>query len=84
MDERFSAAWREDSDLHFTLLLHGGQIDRVPSALVVHPVRPARWGVSLNQQRKSLFNALLYKKHPRLYRQRIRPWPPWDYTLRGH
>ena len=78
-DERFSAAWREDSDLHFTLLRHGGRIVRVPAALVVHPVRPARWGVSLSQQRKSLFNALLYKKHPRLYRQRIRPWPPWDY-----
>ena len=78
-DERFSSAWREDSDLHFTLLRHGGRIVRVPSALVVHPVRPAHWGVSLNQQRKSLFNALLYKKHPRLYRQRIRPWPPWDY-----
>ena len=34
-------------------------------AVVVHPVRPAPWGVSLRQQRKSLFNALLYKKHPR-------------------
>ncbi|MGC1722813.1 MAG: glycosyltransferase, partial [Isosphaeraceae bacterium] len=78
-DERFSSAWREDSDMHFTLLRHGGRIVRVPSALVVHPVRPARWGVSLSQQRKSLFNALLYKKHPWLYRQRIRPWPPWDY-----
>jgi len=78
-DERFSAAWREDSDLHFTLLRQGGRIVRVPFALVVHPVRPARWGVSHKQQRKSLFNALLYKKHPRLYRQRIRAWPPWDY-----
>ena len=51
----------------------------LPPLVVVHPVRPAPWGVSLKQQRKSLFNALLYKKHPRLYRQRIRPWPPWEY-----
>ena len=77
-DERFSAAWREDSDLHFRLLHQGGRIVWAPAALVVHPW-PARWGVSLKQQRKSQFNALLYKKHPRLYRQRIRPWPPWEY-----
>ncbi len=78
-DERFAAAWREDSDLHFTLLAHGGRIVRAEHAVVVHPVRPARWGVSLTQQRKSLFNALLYKKHPRLYRLRIRSGPPWGY-----
>ncbi len=78
-DERFSAAWREDSDLHFRVLALGGPIVPAPSAVVVHPVRPARWGVSLKQQKKSQFNALLYKKHPWLYRQRIRAWPPWNY-----
>jgi len=26
-----------------------------------------------------MFNALLYKKHPRLYRQRIQAAPPWPY-----
>jgi hypothetical protein len=35
--------------------------------------------VSLRQQRKSLFDALLYKKHRALYRQRFRRWPPLDY-----
>jgi glycosyltransferase involved in cell wall biosynthesis len=60
-DERFSAAWREDSDLHFTLLSRGRRIVRQPAARVVHPVQPAPWGVSLRQQRKSLFNALLFK-----------------------
>jgi len=78
-DERFSAAWREDSDLHFALLKFGGEVVRAAKAVVVHPVRPAPWGVSLRQQRKSLFDALLYKKHPALYRQRIRPGPPCDY-----
>ena len=43
-DERFSAAWREDSDLHFTLLHQGGRIVRAPTALVVHPVRPRAGG----------------------------------------
>jgi hypothetical protein len=30
-------------------------------------------------QRKIVFDTLLYKKHPRLYRERIRPHPPWFY-----
>jgi glycosyltransferase involved in cell wall biosynthesis len=78
-DERFAAAWREDSDLQFSLLRAGRRVGRAPAALVVHPVRPAPWGVSLGQQRKSLFDALLYKKHPEFYRGRIRSTPPWDY-----
>jgi GT2 family glycosyltransferase len=70
-DEAFRAAWREDSDLHFSLLEAGYTVVRAENAVVVHPVRPATWGVSLKQQRKAIFEALLYKKHPRLYRQRI-------------
>lgn len=80
-DERFRLAWREDSDLQFRLLESGACIVRVPGAVVVHPVRPARWGVSLAQQKKVVFDALLFKKHRRLYRQRIRPAPRWDYYL---
>jgi GT2 family glycosyltransferase len=78
-DEHFTSAWREDSDLHFRLLERGAKIRKVPEALVVHPVRPAPWGVSLRMQRKSQFDALLYKKHPTLYRHHIRRWPPLDY-----
>jgi glycosyltransferase involved in cell wall biosynthesis len=87
-DEQFGTAWREDADLFFTLVERGYRTERAESAVVVHPVRPAGWGVSLRQQRKSLWNALLYKKHPALYRQRIQPAPPWHYyaivaALRG-
>lgn len=78
-DERFTSAWREDSDLQFTLLRAGGQIVRAPDAMVVHPVRPARWGVSVAQQKKSQFDALLYRKHPDLFRTRIRATPPLLY-----
>ncbi len=78
-DERFSAAWREDSDLHFRLLEAGRALLRTPEAVVIHPVRPAPWGVSLRQQRKVMFDALLFKKHPRLYRSRIRRRPLWNY-----
>ena len=78
-DERFKLAWREDSDLHFALLARGAVVGRAPRALVVHPVRAAPWGVSLTQQRKVSFDALLYKKHRRLYRERIRRAPRLDY-----
>ncbi|HZU35557.1 MAG TPA: glycosyltransferase [Gemmataceae bacterium] len=78
-DERFGMAWREDADLYFSLLEAGYRVMYAPQALVVHPVRPARWGVSLGQQRKAQFNALLYKKHPSLYREKIQRQPPWHY-----
>lgn len=78
-DERYEAAWREDSDLQFSLLERSLTITRSPGAVVVHPVRPAPWGVSLKQQRKSQYNALLYKKFPRRYRRAIQPAPPWHY-----
>jgi cellulose synthase/poly-beta-1,6-N-acetylglucosamine synthase-like glycosyltransferase len=78
-DEHFRLAWREDSDLQFRLMQAGGRIVHEPRAVVVHPVRPAPWGVSLRQQRKVMFDALLYKKHRKLYRERIRATPRWDY-----
>jgi glycosyltransferase involved in cell wall biosynthesis len=79
-DEQFSAAWREDSDLEFKLLLRHIPIIRKIDALVVHPVRKAPWGISIKEQKKSMFNALLYKKYPILYRQRIQPKPLWYYS----
>lgn len=78
-DERFTAPWREDSDLHFRLLGINARLARAPRALVVHPVRPAPWGISVLQVRKIVFDALLYKKHPQLYRQKIQGAPRWDY-----
>jgi GT2 family glycosyltransferase len=80
-DERFRFAWREDADLYFRLLALGGRVVHAPDALITHPIRPASWGVSMRQQKKILFDALLYKKHPILYRQRIRARPRWDYYL---
>jgi glycosyltransferase involved in cell wall biosynthesis len=79
-DERFKRAWREDSDLQFRLS-ELGEVGRSEKSTVLHPVRPERWGVCLRQQRNTFFDALLYKKHPRLYRERIRRVPPWDYYL---
>jgi glycosyltransferase involved in cell wall biosynthesis len=78
-DERFQRAWREDSDLQFRLQRDAGPVGRSEDAVVLHPVRPERWGVCLRQQKNAFFDALLYKKHPRLYRERILKAPPWDY-----
>jgi GT2 family glycosyltransferase len=80
-DEGFRMAWREDSDLHFRLLQCGARLVHAPRAVVVHPVRPASWGVSVKQQRKVMYDALLFKKHRRLYRERIRASARWDYYL---
>jgi glycosyltransferase involved in cell wall biosynthesis len=78
-DERFRAAWREDSDLHFKILKSTYTLGRAPAARIIHPVRQAPWGISVKEQRKSMFNALLYKKYPELYRTRIQAHPPLHY-----
>ena len=70
-DEGFRGAWREDSDLHFSLIEAGFSIVRENRAVVTHPVRPAHWGISLRQQKKALYEPLLYRKHRQLYRERI-------------
>lgn len=67
-DERFTRAWREDSDLQFRLIDEVGTVGRCDQAVVMHPVRPEPWGVSLRQQKNAFFEALLYAKHPRRYR----------------
>ena len=78
-DPRFRAAWREDSDLFFNLIKKGFDVVNAMDAIVVRPVRPESWGVSLRAEQKHVFDALLYKKHPTLYAQCIRPDRPYLY-----
>jgi glycosyltransferase involved in cell wall biosynthesis len=84
-DERFLRAWREDSDLHFKLIECFGEVPRAPRAIVQHPVREAPFGISLKQQTNMMFDALLYKKHPELYRRRVGRLhaPPQYYVIVG-
>lgn len=70
-DERFLRAWREDSDLHFKLLEAYGDVPKAPLAVVQHPVREAPFGISLKQQANMMFDALLFKKHPELYKRKV-------------
>lgn len=80
-DERFDQAWREDTDLYFRMAKRFIRLIYARAAIVIHPVRPESWGISLKQQRKSMYNALLFKKHPDLYRKQVQRWPPWKYYV---
>jgi glycosyltransferase involved in cell wall biosynthesis len=80
-DERYKAAWREDSDLEFKLIENSIPVIKIEEAVVLHPVRKARWGVSIDEQRKTMFNALLYKKFPSLFRKKIQRRPNWNYYM---
>jgi glycosyltransferase involved in cell wall biosynthesis len=78
-DERFTRPWREDSDLYFTLLEKGLKVVKAPDAVVIHPARTAPPGTCLKQHKNLFYDALLYKKHPDLYRQKIAAKPPLRY-----
>ena len=84
-DERYRRAWREDTDLYFALLAafpEPGAIVDAPAALVLHPVRDAKFGVSIGQQANMAFDALLFKKYPRLYDRHVGfRRPPAGYTV---
>ena len=84
-DERYRRAWREDTDLYFALLArygHEGAVVPAPAARVVHPVREARFLVSLGQQANMAFDALLFKKYPALYDRHVgMRHPPLDYSI---
>lgn len=78
-DERYGTAWREDSDLEFNFINHGIPIIKIMEAVVVHPVREAPWGFSIKEQKKGQYDALLYKKYPQMYRNRLSPAIIFDF-----
>jgi hypothetical protein len=73
-DERFTRAWREDTDLYFALLAAhpgAGRVAAAPRALVLHPVREAPFAVSVRQQANMFFDALLFKKYAGPYERLV-------------
>jgi glycosyltransferase involved in cell wall biosynthesis len=70
-EEAYNSAWRQDSDLQFNFIQTGIQISQCPEAVVVHQMHEMPWYTSLANERKSRYDALLYKRHPSLFRQRI-------------
>ena len=83
-DERYRRAWREDTDLYFALLTAfsaDGAVVEAPSALVLHPVRDAKFCVSVGHQANMAFDALLFKKYPGMYDRHVGfRRPPPDYA----
>ena len=75
-EEAFDIAWREDSDLQFKLIRAGYTIEKCPRAVIIHPMREAPWYAPLRDERKNRYDALLYKRHPDLFRQRIPRYRP--------
>jgi hypothetical protein len=78
-DERFTDADCSETDLHFRLLARPAAIVRAEQVQVTQPMRPPPWGASVSDLRHSVGQALLFKKHPLLYRQKIQGGAPWDY-----
>ncbi|AKD56914.1 glycosyltransferase family 2 protein [Spirosoma radiotolerans] len=70
-EEAFDTDWREDSDLQFKFLQVGIPIAKCPEAVVVYPIRPCPWYELLQDERNNCYDALLYKRHPDLFRERI-------------
>ncbi|GAA4451720.1 glycosyltransferase [Nibrella saemangeumensis] len=70
-EEQFDIAWREDSDLQFKLLQLGVTILKCPDVRIIHPIQQSSWWSSLKEERKQSYDALLYKRHPELFKQRI-------------
>jgi cellulose synthase/poly-beta-1,6-N-acetylglucosamine synthase-like glycosyltransferase len=77
-DERFGVPFREDSDLQFSIEAAGWGIAPEPAAVVVHPAVPGDWGISLRLQKYSMYNALIFKKHPARYGE-LAAGPPLNY-----
>lgn len=79
-DERFADADSSETDLYFRLLARSPtSIARADQVQVTQPLRPPPWGASVSELRHSVGQALLFKKHPVLYREKIQRQPPWDY-----
>lgn len=78
-DERFEAPFREDSDLRFRIEEAGGLLVKADEPAVIHPAPRGPFGVSLRLQRYSMYNALIFKKHRRRFRESLQRWPPVHY-----
>lgn len=70
-DEHFTSISREDSDIAFTLLEKGYNIATASEVIVEHPVRDGESWDLIKSAKRGLSDPLLFKKHPRLYRDNI-------------
>ena len=81
LDERYHSLLQAGNDLALKLLSQNIPVLQLDEARVVYPARETDWRISIREQKKNMYDALLYKKFPLLYRQRIQARPRWDYYL---
>ena len=70
-EESFDLAWRVDADLQFKLLEIGIPILKCPEATVIRLFQAATRYAVITNERRNRYDALLYKRHPDLFRQRM-------------
>jgi histidinol-phosphate phosphatase family protein len=68
-DPRFPRAFREDADLAIRMMDAGGTLV-VGERHVVHPVQPAPWWISIDQQAGNASDALMRRAHGKAWRHR--------------
>jgi glycosyltransferase involved in cell wall biosynthesis len=72
-DEAFRTNFFEDSDLGFRALDRGLVAHFAPDVVVTHEVFPPKLLRPLHEQRRHFYHALIYRKHPARYRERVAP-----------
>lgn len=76
LDEGFSRQGHDDTDLILTALAAGARFCAAEGAVVVHERPSATWRDELGRQVLHADEARLFRKHPHLYAQYVRPAPP--------
>lgn len=71
-DERFKRANREDSDIAFSIIEKGGSIVFSKKSVVKHANLVRSFSASLRRKTYYMWDVLLIKKHPQLYRKFIK------------
>lgn len=75
-DERFRTAFLEDSDLAFRLIEQGDEIRFDPEVLAYHAVLHQGRRKFWREGHKRFYVPLIRQKHPRLYKQLLKPVVP--------
>ncbi|AQG80264.1 glycosyltransferase family 2 protein [Spirosoma montaniterrae] len=70
-EEAFDVAWDDDNDFRFKLIQAGIPVGKCPEAVVLHPIPESPWYAPIYAERRNSYDALLYKRHPDLFRERM-------------
>lgn len=77
----FPYAHREDTDLAFSILERGHEIVFEPWAVVEHPLKESTPWMHIERTHFGVHEALLRRKHPRLYYRRLKWIDGWAFPI---